>query len=128
MMLQYIPKVLQFHHIPDWKYENCPTREERKEELGARQKHQPPVRHIGLSCFAPQPLILDWDYRGLDEELFAGDYIFGLFSGENGIQCCLYKWRRNNTRKITAYAMLQEWQWDSMVEGGVHIIKPVPTE
>lgn len=125
MFLKYIPKTLQFHHIPEWKYENCPTREERKEELGARQRSVPSIKHRGLSCVATPVVTLDWDYMNLADELFAGDNIFGIFSGENGTEACLYKWKRNNTRKITAYAMLQEWEWDSMVDGGVHIIKPV---
>lgn len=122
MMLQYIPKVLQFHSIPDCKYENCPTREEYKIELRRNQKTPPPYTE-GPSVVRFNPTWLE-----SSEELFAGDYIFGLFSGENEIQCCLYKWKRNNTRKITSYAMLQEWEWDSMVEGGVHIIKPVVKE
>lgn len=128
MFVKYIPKLLNFYPIPEWKYENCPTREERMEELGAKKRNLPTMPHDGLTCVAPTIMTLDWDYMNIGDELFAGDNIFGIFNGENGAEACLYKWKRNNTRKITAYAMFQEWEWDSMVEGGVHIIKPVVKE
>lgn len=119
MILKYIPQVINFYPVPEWKYKNCSTREEYKMERSNRNTESAPLSNGGIRI---DPTWIGYDY---ENELFAGDWIVGAVQNDGGIAICLYQWKECNPKRIIAYALIKEWEQDSMDEDGIQIIKPV---
>lgn len=117
MLINYIPQIIEFKHVSNDKYENCPTREEHKEQQSnGYGKNVNTYDLNGYIQINPQLLISD------ENELFAGDNIIGYYSENGKCSMCLYQWKRNNPRTIIAYCLLLKLEERELINNEIQLV------